>query len=233
MKRHAFAGLFAFLAAGVSTQGCEADLSFEAKAGEPCEDCSHCSQSVPIDTCVCDTCTEFAFDHETNELLQCVSSAWEVNRKCPGGGSVACGESGGYEIRCVDEKGRPWPFPAPSFVAKVGEPCERCDDCKTGDDDSCVCRRCTELAFDEELNQVFDLQWRSRLGGSCHVRRRWTGRLLLRSRRGLFRPLSRRAGSSDSRHDALTMRLMQGIRSFWRQFFENDQDEVWFEPSQS
>jgi hypothetical protein len=154
MKRHAFA-VAGFLGALASTQGCEAELDFEAKAGESCEYCSDCSRPpLHINSCICDTCTEYAFDHETNELLWCTRNGWDVEQKCPGGGSVACHESGGYELRCVDEKGRPWPFPAPSFVAKAGEPCERCDYCKTGDDDSCVCRRCTELAFDEELDQV-------------------------------------------------------------------------------
>jgi hypothetical protein len=66
---------------------------------------------------------------------------------------VEC-EGHGYIIRCFDEWHRPWPFPEPSFAAKAGEPCERCDFCKTNDEDSCVCRRCTELAYDDELDQV-------------------------------------------------------------------------------
>jgi hypothetical protein len=137
----------------VAPQGCKPELDFEARAGAPCEDCDYCD-NPPIGSCVCDTCTEYAFDHHSNEVLWCNGISWEREMKCPGSGSVACGEHGGYDIRCFDEWGRPWPFPAPSFEAKAGEPCELCDVCKTSGDDSCVCSRCTELAYDDELDQV-------------------------------------------------------------------------------
>lgn len=82
------------------------ELNFEARAGQTCMVCDDCAGIVA--SCVCTSCTDFAYDPETLQLLSCTSGGiWEVTRACPGGVSVTCAESGGYHVQCLDEHGQP------------------------------------------------------------------------------------------------------------------------------
>jgi hypothetical protein len=89
---------------GVGACGDEPDLDYTAVAGEECEDCNECSNV--IGSCVCETCTEYAYDPARKQLLVC-TGIWEVDDECPGGVSVVCAASGGYDITCLDENGEP------------------------------------------------------------------------------------------------------------------------------
>jgi hypothetical protein len=84
------------------------DLNFVADEGAPCDSCDDCKSLV--NSCICHTCTEYAFDQKKKEVLICSSRGiWTVDSKfssCPGGGSVACAGTG-YDIRCLDENGNP------------------------------------------------------------------------------------------------------------------------------
>jgi hypothetical protein len=83
----------------------EPKLNYIAVAGERCEDCRTCAGIVH--SCVCDTCTEQAYDPNKKQLLYC-TGIWVVQKECPGGISVACAGVGvGYDITCLDEKGQP------------------------------------------------------------------------------------------------------------------------------
>ncbi len=79
------------------------ELDYTAVAGEECEDCHRCSDIVG--SCVCETCTSYAYDPERKQLLVC-TGIWNVDKECPGGVSVACAGTG-YDITCLDEKGQP------------------------------------------------------------------------------------------------------------------------------
>lgn len=144
-------------AALATLQGCETDEErIEASAGEPC-DCFECNDLFGPTGCSCAECSAVAFDPERNEIVRCDSSGrWVFVHKCSGGGSVSCSESGhDYEISCLDEKGRQRaPLSRPSFAARAGERCLGCDYCKTGDELSCVCATCTEVAFDSDTDQI-------------------------------------------------------------------------------
>lgn len=81
----------------------EPALSYLAVAGEDCHDCRDCSGVV--NSCICKTCTELAYDPNRKELLVC-TGIWEVQKECPGGVSVVCAGTG-YDIKCLDENGQP------------------------------------------------------------------------------------------------------------------------------
>lgn len=102
----AAARLVVLAAAAASACGAEeSDLDFSAREGESCEDCESCKDIVK--SCVCRTCTEYAFDESNGKLLVCTANGkWEVEEDCPGGGSVSCSERG-YSLQCFDEDGRP------------------------------------------------------------------------------------------------------------------------------
>jgi hypothetical protein len=87
----------------VGACGDEPKLNYIAVAGERCQDCRTCSNVVG--SCVCDTCTELAYDPNKKQLLSC-TGIWVVQKECPGGVSVACAGVG-YDITCLDEKGQP------------------------------------------------------------------------------------------------------------------------------
>jgi hypothetical protein len=78
-------------------------LSFDARAGEACEGCDTCKTSA--NTCVCNTCTDFAQDAAAKTMLVCTRGLWTVYRSCPGGVSVKCA-SGGYVTSCLDANGK-------------------------------------------------------------------------------------------------------------------------------
>jgi hypothetical protein len=82
----------------------EPDLDYTAVAGESCQDCHECSDIVG--SCVCETCTSYAYDPERKQLLVC-TGLWKVEKECPGGVSVVCASTGGYKISCLDDKGQP------------------------------------------------------------------------------------------------------------------------------
>ena len=87
----------------VGACGDEPELDYIAVAGESCQDCRSCGGLV--DSCVCETCTELAYDPNKKQLLYC-TGIWKVQKECPGGVSVACAGVG-YDITCLDEKGQP------------------------------------------------------------------------------------------------------------------------------
>lgn len=89
----------------LAVAGCSdgSDLKFDAVAGEPCHNCDDCSGIV--NSCICETCTEYAVDAKRKQLLVC-TGLWTVHKECPGGVSVACAGTG-YDITCLDENGRP------------------------------------------------------------------------------------------------------------------------------
>jgi len=90
--------------AGMIVGGCSSEgsnLKFTAAVGEDCRDCSRCSSIV--NSCVCDTCTDYAVDATQRQLLVC-TGIWEVYKKCPGGVSVSCSDNG-YNLACLDENG--------------------------------------------------------------------------------------------------------------------------------
>lgn len=97
--------------AGVVVWGCNSDppLVFEGKVGEHCYDCEECKHNA-VGKCICETCTEFAYDAAAKQLLQCsANSMWTLKASCPGGVSVSC--SGlNYVIRCLDANGAPVPL---------------------------------------------------------------------------------------------------------------------------
>jgi len=67
-----------------------------AKAGDPCQDCEQCCQIG--NCCICDSCSQVAYDPVNKQLLVCNSATleWRVDKECP---------SGGY-AQCVDNKER-------------------------------------------------------------------------------------------------------------------------------
>lgn len=81
----------------------EPDLDYIAVAGENCHNCDDCSGVV--NSCICETCTELAYDPNRKQLLFC-TGIWEVQKDCPGGVSVVCAGTG-YDITCLDENGQP------------------------------------------------------------------------------------------------------------------------------
>jgi hypothetical protein len=81
----------------------EPKLNYIAVAGEDCQDCRSCGGL--INSCVCETCTELAYDPNKKQLLSC-TGIWVVQKECPGGVSVVCAGVG-YDITCLDEKGQP------------------------------------------------------------------------------------------------------------------------------
>ncbi len=97
----AIAGIVATQFAGCGSP--DPEISFDAKAGQPCRNCDTCSTMTS--SCECRTCTMRAQDVEAKVLLACTSNGWSVRAKCPGGVSVSCTSTGGYRIQCLDENG--------------------------------------------------------------------------------------------------------------------------------
>lgn len=97
-------GLFTVVLAVGACGDDKPELDYTAVAGDSCQDCHECSDIVG--SCVCDTCTSYAYDPERKQLLVCTGH-WQVEQECPGGVSVVCASTGGYKITCLDEKGDP------------------------------------------------------------------------------------------------------------------------------
>lgn len=64
-----------------------------ASAGDRCEDCDQCCTIGSC--CICDRCSEFAFDAAKLQLLTCDRNTlkWHVANECPGGGYARCVEN--------------------------------------------------------------------------------------------------------------------------------------------
>jgi hypothetical protein len=78
--------------------------AFEAKVGSSCTPCETCTTAVQ--SCECRTCTHYARDLATKQLLVCTSSGWTFYRDCPGGVSVACADDFGYRLQCLGADGK-------------------------------------------------------------------------------------------------------------------------------
>jgi len=87
--------------------GTPATAAITAKAGDPCQDCEQCCPLFAASCCICDRCSQFAFDPATNELLGCNTATlkWEVNSECPGGGYAHCENGAGQRISCIGADG--------------------------------------------------------------------------------------------------------------------------------
>ena len=85
------------------------DVKLSGHAGESCSSCSDsCLEDIAA-SCECDTCTKFGYDEGAGVLLDCTSGVWSTRKRCPGGGSVQCRQSG-YKISCLDEAGNELPL---------------------------------------------------------------------------------------------------------------------------
>jgi hypothetical protein len=89
----------------VAVGGCSdgSDLKFDAVAGELCHNCEDCAGIV--NSCICETCTEYAVDAKRKQMLVC-TGIWKVYKECPGGVSVSCADKG-YNATCLDKDGQP------------------------------------------------------------------------------------------------------------------------------
>ena len=85
------------------------EFSLNGRAGEPCQSCEGCRGNL-WGGCICKECTEFGYDAERKQLLDCVRDRWSVRQECPGGVSVRCSEGGGgYHVSCRDKDGNELP----------------------------------------------------------------------------------------------------------------------------
>jgi hypothetical protein len=55
--------------------------------------------------CQCEVCSSFGYDPQNRLLLWCDGGTWQKKSECPGGVSVACGPTDGYEITCLNSDG--------------------------------------------------------------------------------------------------------------------------------
>jgi hypothetical protein len=87
-----------------------ADLNFIAKAGTACHNCRDCDSLTS--TCVCKTCTDYAYDPDSGTVLSCgTNNTWDPIVQCAGGAAVKCSGQSGYILSCMDADGGAIPVP--------------------------------------------------------------------------------------------------------------------------
>lgn len=78
---------------------------YTAAAGQSCHDCDQCCTIGSC--CVCDSCSDFAFDPTNKQLLMCdaMSQKWRVANECPGGGYARCVDGHSQRTSCIGADG--------------------------------------------------------------------------------------------------------------------------------
>lgn len=98
---------FLLLATLAAILACNSSSSKDitARVGDPCQDCDQCCQIGSC--CICDTCSQFAYDPINGELLVCNTGTlkWQVELECPGGGFARCENGSGQRTSCIGADG--------------------------------------------------------------------------------------------------------------------------------